>query len=137
MVQKTLLLGICVAAAVSAHGQSITAVAKLENVENEILVDLRRDDAQKLDEYGKITSNNEKARLDNTFISLNNRPDAQLYVVMFGKTAAVSKAAKYRVSRYAVQRGMDLHRFTFVTRSGNRDPKTQIWLVPAGATPPI
>src|ERR1700752_659044 len=102
MLQKTLLLGVCIAAAaaVSAHGQSITAVAKLEKLENELLIDVRRDDPQKIDEYGKITSNSEKARLDNTFIILNNRPDARIYVVMFGKTAAMSKARKYRVSSW-------------------------------------
>jgi hypothetical protein len=134
--QKTLLLCACLLGAASVYGQPDATVAKLENLENEILLDLSRDESKMLDEYGQIVSNSEKARLDNTIMIFNNYPNARMYVLVFGKTTAICNARKYRVSSYATTRGQDLRQWTFVIRSGNPEPKTQLWLVPPGANPP-
>lgn len=136
ILRKTLFLGVFAVTLAPAYGQESEFVAKLEKLENEILFDLRRDDPLKIDEYGQINSNSEKNRLDNTFIQLNNRPDAQIYVVISGKTTSISNARQSRVLRYVRQRGQDPSRWVFVRGPAKPNPSTQLWLVPPGARPP-
>lgn len=110
----------------------------------------------KLDEYGDICSGDEKARLDNLAIELQNNPAFQVYVIFYGgrcysscgydyplhrqrrprKGEAEKRAA--RIKLYLVNtRGLDPER-VFVISGGYRESwMAELWIVPKGAEPPI
>jgi len=109
----------------------------------------------KFDEYGDICSGDEKARLDNLAIHLQNIPEAQAYVIFYGgrcysscgydyprhrprrprKGEAEARAA--RIKPYLVNtRGLDPERI-FVMNGGHRESWTaELWIVPKGSQPP-
>ncbi len=109
----------------------------------------------KFDEYGDICSGDEKARLDNLAIELQNNPEFQVYVIFYGgrcysscgydyplhrprrprKGEAEARAA--RIKPYlANTRGLDPERI-FVISGGHRESWTaELWIVPKGAKPP-
>jgi len=108
------------------------------------------------DEYGDICSGDEKARLDNLAIELQNNPEFQLYVIFYGgrcysscgydyprhrprrprKGEAEARAA--RIKPYLVNtRGLDPERI-FTINGGHRESWTaELWIVPKGAKPPV
>ena len=110
----------------------------------------------KFDEYGDICSGDEKARLDNLAIELQNNLEFQVYVIFYGgrcysscgydyprhrprrprKGEAEARAA--RIKPYLVNtRGLDPERI-FVINGGHRESWTaELWLVPKGAKPPV
>ncbi len=95
---------------------------------------------RKFDEYYDIARNDEKARLDNYAIQLQNEPGAQGYIIVYPAKKAKSDAAQERATRisdYLVNsRGIDASRFT-VTMGGARDGwMIELWIVPQGAQPP-
>lgn len=96
---------------------------------------------RKFDEYYDIARNDEKARLDNYAIQLQNEPGAQAYVIVYPARKAKSTAAQERatgISDYLVNsRGIDSSRVT-VTMGGARENwLIELWIVPQGAPPPV
>ncbi len=96
---------------------------------------------RKFDEYYDIARNDEKARLDNYAIQLQNEPGAQGYIIVYPARKAKSNAAQERATRisdYLVNsRGIDASRFT-VTMGGARENwMIELWIVPQGAPPPV
>lgn len=96
---------------------------------------------RKFDEYYDIARNDEKARLDNYAIQLQNEPGAQGYIIVYPARKAKSSAAQERatgISDYLVNsRGIDASRFT-VTMGGARENwMIELWIVPQGAPPPV
>ena len=92
------------------------------------------------DDFGEITRNDEKARLDNFAIELQNNPGSQGYVIAYGGRRSRYGDGKKRSERardYLVQtRGLDASRIVVVD-GGTRDmASTELWIVPPGATPP-
>jgi len=109
----------------------------------------------KFDEYGDICSGDEKARLDNLAIELQNNPDFQVHVIYYGgrcysscgydyplhrsrrprKGEAEKRAA--RIKPYLVNtRGLEPER-VFVINGGHRESWTaELWIVPRGVKPP-
>ena len=91
----------------------------------------------KFDEYGNIKFNDEKARLDNYAIQLQNAPGSQGYIIAYGTCAGEAQARADRAKDYLVNtRGIDAGRLTTVDGGCKSDLAVQLWLVPTGATPP-
>src|SRR2546429_255984 len=62
----------------------------------------------KFDEYGNIKFNDEKARLDNYAIQLQNAPGSQGYIIAYGTCAGEAQARADRAKDYLVNtRGID------------------------------
>jgi hypothetical protein len=96
--------------------------------------------ARKIDEYGNIRFNDEKARLDNYAIELQNDPTAQGYLVCYGGRTGRTGEAQRRCDRaknYLVStRGIDASRIVTVDGGFREELTVELWVVPSGATPP-
>jgi hypothetical protein len=96
--------------------------------------------SRKFDEYPDIARNDEKARLDNFVIELQNDPGAAGYVVVYPRRAGKRGEAEQHFSRVIdyVVNSRDLDKSRLVTLVGPaRDAlHVELWVVPAGATPP-
>jgi hypothetical protein len=91
----------------------------------------------KFDEYGNIRFNDEKARLDNFAIQLQNRPDAQGYYIVYGTCAGEGQARADRAKNYLVNnRGIEASRIVVVDGGCRADFAVQLWIVPSGAQAP-
>jgi hypothetical protein len=93
--------------------------------------------AVKFDEYGNIKFNDEKARLDNYAIQLQNQPDSQGYILAYGSCAGEAQARADRAKDYLVNtRGIDASRLVTVDGGCRSDLTVELWIVPRGATAP-
>lgn len=96
-----------------------------------------RPQARKFDEYGNIRQNDEKARLDNYAIQLQNSPADSGYVVVYGTCIGEARARAKRVKDYLVNtRGLEGSRLVTLDDTCGPDFKVELWLVPGGADPP-
>jgi hypothetical protein len=92
------------------------------------------------DQFPVISFDDEKARLDNLAIELQNSPDAQAYIIVYaGRTSRAGQADMLvrRTTDYLVtQRGIDSRRITMIN-GGYRDSDfIEIWICPPGAKAP-
>jgi hypothetical protein len=96
--------------------------------------------ARKVDEYGNIRFNDEKARLDNFAIELQNDPTAQGHLVCYGGRTGRTGEAQRRCDRarnYLVNtRGISADRIVTVDGGFREELTVELWIVPSGATPP-
>ena len=95
---------------------------------------------RKVDEYGNIRFNDEKARLDNFAIELQNDPTAQGYLICYGGRRGRAGEAQRRCDRakdYLVTtRQIDASRIVTVDGGYKEELSVELWIVPSGATPP-
>ncbi len=92
---------------------------------------------RKFDEYGDIRFNDEKARLDNYAIQLQNEPGASGYIIAYGTCAGEAQARADRAKNYLVNtRGIDASRIVTVDGGCRTDLAVELWVVPTGATAP-
>ncbi len=101
-------------------------------------------EAVRCDTFESRAFDDDKARFDNCVIELQNRPDSQLYIIVYQGTDKSNKKASSadqlvkRTLDYLVKtRGVDPRRISIVNW-GTR-PKTtfEIWIIPPGAQPPV
>jgi hypothetical protein len=93
--------------------------------------------AVKFDEYGNIKFNDEKARLDNYAIQLQNQPGSQGYILAYGSCAGEAQARADRAKDYLVNtRGIDAGRLVTVDGGCRSELWVELWIVPTGATAP-
>ena len=96
--------------------------------------------SRKFDEFSDINRNDEKARLDNYVVELQNDPRATAYVIVYpGRSGKASDAQKRaaRILDYLVNsRGLDAPRITTLVGSAKEELMVELWIVPQGATPP-
>jgi K319-like protein/PKD domain-containing protein len=91
----------------------------------------------KFDEYGNIKFNDEKARLDNYAIQLQNTPGSTGTIVAFGTCAGEAQARADRAKDYLVNtRGIDAGRLTTVDGGCREELVVELWVVPTGAMAP-
>jgi hypothetical protein len=91
----------------------------------------------KFDEYGNIRFNDEKARLDNFAIQLQNQPTAQGYYIVYGSCEGEGAARAQRAKDYLVNnRGIDASRIVVVDGGCRADLGVELWIVPQGADAP-
>lgn len=89
-----------------------------------------------VDEFGKATDDDVKARVDNFYIQLNNNPNASGYIINYG-TAAQIKKRRAQIMKAITFRKYDANRVTFVDGPDNKaGESTKFYLVPAGADKP-
>jgi len=100
-------------------------------------VGTRAEVARKFDEYGDIRFNDEKARLDNYAIELQNAPASTGTIVVFGNCAGAGQARGDRAKDYLVNtRGIDAGRLTVIDGGCREDLVVELWVVPSGAAAP-
>ena len=93
--------------------------------------------SSKFDEYGNIKFNDEKARLDNYAIQLQNAPGSQGYIIAYGTCAGEAQARADRAKDYLVNtRGIDAGRLTTVDGGCKSDLAVELWVAPTGAVAP-
>lgn len=96
------------------------------------------------DEFQSKAADDDKARLDNCVIQVQNSPDAQLYLIIYQGTDKISTTRNTydKLSKRAMQylvnvRGLDPRRIQIV-RGPDRAKTTYVmWIVPPGAQPPV
>ncbi|HKR58289.1 MAG TPA: hypothetical protein VJS64_01045 [Pyrinomonadaceae bacterium] len=95
---------------------------------------------RKFDQFPDIARNDEKARLDNFTIGLQNDPTATGYVIVYpGKKDRAGTAQKRasRISDYVVNsRGLDARRIVTLVGSQKDDFRIELWIRPQGAPAP-
>ena len=91
----------------------------------------------KFDEYGNIRFNDEKARLDNYAIQLQNTPGSTGTIIVYGSCAGEAQQRGDRAKDYLVNtRGIEAGRITVIDGGCRADLTVQLWIVPQGSTPP-
>jgi hypothetical protein len=101
---------------------------------------VKKAEARKIDEYGKLTPKEEETRLDKFIIELKLHPTVQGYIVSYnartGRPGDAQKAAD-RASIYLIRkRGLEVSRVVTVTGGSREQPTVELWLVPPGVRPP-
>jgi hypothetical protein len=92
---------------------------------------------RKFDTYGNIKFNDEKARLDNYAIQLQNEPGSQGYIIVYGSCTGEGQARADRAKDYLVNtRGIDAGRIVTVDGGCRSELSVELWIVPSGSTPP-
>jgi hypothetical protein len=127
-------------------GQTITATVEVGGIDPTCIrtascstpVKLVPPEPERFDAYGNIRFNDEKARLDNFAIQLQNTPDSTGYIVGYGScnTEGIKRAG--RAKRYLVNiRGLDESRV--VTVAGGCLPELQmrLWILTPDIKPPV
>lgn len=93
--------------------------------------------ATRFDEYGNIRFNDEKARLDNYAIQLQNEPGSTATIIAYGTCAGEGQTRGDRAKDYLVNtRGIEAGRITVVDGGCRADLTVQLWVVPQGADAP-
>lgn len=101
---------------------------------------MKKAEARKLDEYGKLMPKDEEARLDNFMIELMSDPTAQAHIISYNASTSrpgdAQKAAD-RAKDYLIRkRGLDPSRVVTVTGGSREKPTVELWIVPSGAPLP-
>jgi hypothetical protein len=91
------------------------------------------------DEFQSI-SFDEKARLDNFAIQLQNDPGAQGYMIVYGGRTSRLEQADRLIARgrdcLMSQRGIDASRLISINGGFREQDYFELWIVPQGAEPP-
>ncbi len=96
--------------------------------------------AREFDECNSCTYDDQKARLDNLAVELQNDPSTRAYVIAYGGRMSpigqverlMSRAREYLIA----QRGIDASRFTIVNGGFREEDSVELWIVPSGAAAP-
>lgn len=95
---------------------------------------------RKFDEFPDISRNDEKARLDNYGIELQNDPTSTAYVVVYpgrnGKPGDVQRHTTRIVDYLVNSRGIDARRIVTLVGGARDELMVELWICPQGATPP-
>ncbi len=118
-----------------ACAQTVQAVSVIAAMEKKVIV------AREYDECNGCTFDDQKARLDNLAIELQNDPSTRGYIIAYGgRTSPIGQVEKLmsRARDYLVtQRGIDASRLVVVNGGFREDDSVELWLVPSGAAAPL
>lgn len=96
--------------------------------------------ARKFDEYGDIGRNDERARLDNFAIQLQQESSARGYIISYGGQCGLNHEALIRANRakgyLANARAIEARRIVAIDGGYRDELYTELYIVPAGAVPP-
>ena len=105
-----------------------------------VSIPLPKINARRFDEFPDIARNDEKARLDNFVIELQNDPTATAHVIIHpgrnSRRGEVQEHAKHIVDYLVNSRGLDEHRIVTLVGSPRNELFVELWITPRGATPP-
>jgi hypothetical protein len=94
-------------------------------------------ECRKFDEYADLRFNDEKARLDNFAIQLQQEPGSQGYYVIFGSCDGEADQRSARAVDYLVNnRQIDRNRITVVNGGCRETLTVELWICPTGAAAP-
>ena len=108
-------------------------------------------DAQKFDEFEAVPDGEFRARIDSLYESLRNNPNSRGYILNYGPAKVVARREK-RIKQFISNKKLNLSQVNFINGGPDlvgrtefwllpadekKDAKTRIWIVPAGAKPPI
>jgi hypothetical protein len=100
----------------------------------------RESPAREFDVCCSCSYDDQKARLDNLAVELQNDPSAMTYVIAYGgRTSRIGQADRLgaRARDYlTAQRGIDPSRITVMNGGFREEDCVELWIVPSGATPP-
>ena len=117
-----------------ACAQSAQAVSIIAPIEKKVIV------AQEFDECNSCSLNDQKARLDNLVVELQNDPSTRAYVIAYaGRMSPLGQVEKLisRARDYVVaHRGIDASRLTVVNGGFREEDSVELWIVPSGAAAP-
>jgi hypothetical protein len=134
-VDTTGLGGQTVRASLSVGGYNLECAADCS-----VSVPLPKLISTRFDEFPDISRNDEKARLDNYGIALQNDPTSTAYVIVYpgryGKTGEVQNHANRIVEYLVHSRGMDKSRIVTLVGPAKENLLVELWVTPQGATPP-
>jgi hypothetical protein len=128
-------------------GQNVTATVEIGGLPPEcqrtascsfsVATPLTPPECRKFDEYTDLKFNDEKARLDNFAIQLQQEPGAQGYYVIFGSCDGEADQRSARAVDYLVNvRGIDRGRITVVNGGCRETLTVELWICPTGAAAP-
>lgn len=100
----------------------------------------RENPAREFDVCCNCTFDDQKARLDNLAIELQNDPTTTTYVIAYaGRSSRIGEADRLgaRARDYLInQRGIDPSRITTLNGGFREEDCVELWVVPSGAEPP-
>lgn len=118
----------------AACAQTVQAVSAVAAPEKKVLV------AREFDECNNCAFDDQKARLDNLAVELQNDPSTRAYIIVYGGRMSPLNQVEKLMSRardYLVtQRGIDASRLVLVNGGFREGDSVELWVVPSGATPP-
>ena len=95
---------------------------------------------RRFDEFPDISRTDEKARLDNFGIELQNDPSATAYVIVYpgksGRRGEVQEHAGRIVDYLVNSRGLDQQRIVTLVGPTRNELHVELWVTPRGAAPP-
>lgn len=98
-------------------------------------------EARRFDEFGDLGNDDEKARLDNFAIALQQEPDMIGYIIVFGQKGGRAGEAKRHADYdkgYLIDvRSIDKTRLISLDHCSRLEFTVQLWLVPKNATAPV
>ena len=127
------------------EGQNVTATVEIGGLPPEcdrsrscsFSVKPKEIGCRKFDEYSDLRFNDEKARLDNFAIQLQQEPGSQGYYVIFGSCDGEADQRSTRAIDYLVNnRGIDRGRVTVVNGGCRETLTVELWICPTGAAAP-
>jgi hypothetical protein len=96
--------------------------------------------AREFDECNNCTFDDQKARLDNLAVELQNDPTTRGYILAYGgRMSPIGQVEKLmsRAREYLVtQRGIDASRLVVVNGGFREEDSVELWIVPSGAAAP-
>ena len=114
--------------------QSAQAVSVITPLEKKIIV------AREFDECNSCSLDDQKARLDNLAVELQNDPSTRAYILAYGGRMSPLGQVEKLMSRsrdYLItQRGIDASRLVVVNGGFREEDSVELWLVPSGAAAP-
>jgi len=117
-----------------ACAQTVQAVSVIAPVEKKMIV------AREFDECNNCTFDDQKARLDNLAVELQNDPSTRGYIIAYGgRMSPLGQVEKLmtRARDYLVtQRGIDASRLVIVNGGFREEDSVELWIVPSGAAAP-
>jgi PEGA domain len=117
-----------------ACAQSAQAVSLIAPVKKVAIV------AREFDECNNCTFDDQKARLDNLAVELQNDPTTRAYIIAYGgRMSPVGQVEKLmnRAREYMItQRGIDASRLSIVNGGFREEDSVELWIVPSGAAAP-
>ena len=117
-----------------ACAQTAQAVSIIAPLERRVIV------AQEFDECNSCSYDDQKARLDNLAVELQNDPTTRAYIIAYGgRTSPVGQVQRLmsRARDYlTAQRGIDASRLIVINGGFREQDSVELWIVPSGAAPP-
>ena len=134
-VDTTGLAGQTVHASLSVGGYNLECAADCA-----VAIPVPKLTSRRFDEFPDIARNDEKARLDNFGIELQNDPTSTAYVIVYpaksGKRGEVQQHAARVVDYLVNSRGLDQRRIVTLVGPTRDQLAVELWVTPQGATPP-